>query len=433
LKKETPAPVATTPTETKPAEPAKPATAPVTAAPVKKETPASVVEKQTETKPAQPVKPSPVPATPAPAKKETPAPVATKPTETKPAEPKPVSPPIKPESVKETPSTTQTTETNKDQPQKSNPAPVKSSPAKKETPEEQPVKAADDQKEEVPVPIPAKQKGDAAMIEQEQTEQIETSEEVAVVAEAQQEEQETEPTYATQQEDAVVTEQQSAEQITTEATQQTNIVASEEKRENEQQITSDSTQQEPTEAALQKEEEKAKPLNKNYYYGWRTNGNWFEISNLRPNEFVMRYDTRTEDRSRFSFYEFALDSIGKLKKEKVIAKASDLKQQSLLHIQLIDSLALVYGMQAMDKPFSHVLEYKIDSTDASTARFELYITGMPYNKKIEENKITEPFDFIVLDPWTGELINKGNGNAVTDNDNELSIRLTTLVKHQDVQ
>jgi hypothetical protein len=439
VKKETPAPVAAKPTEIKPA---KPAPAPVAPAPVKKETPAPVAAKSTEVKPAEPVKPVAAPAAPAPVKKEAPVPVAAKPTEVKPAEPaKSAAAPAAPAAVKKetpapvvrTPAEAKSSEPAKPTPAPASPAPVRLTPGKKEISEEQPAKAIDDQKEEVPAPTPAKQKGDAALMEQQQTEQTETNEEVAVATEGQTEEQQVEPTYATQQEEAVVTKQQPTEHITTQAIQQANIVASEQKIKTEQQIASDSTQQKPTETALPKAEEKSKPLNKNYYYGWRANGNWFEISNLRPNEFVMRYDTRTEDRSRFSFYEFALDSIGKLKKEKVIAKASDLKHQPLLQLHFIDSLALVYGMQAMDKPFSHVLEYTVDSTNASNARFELYITGMPYNKKIEENRITEPFDFIVLDPWTGELINKGNGSAVTDNDNELSIRMTTLIKNQDVQ
>jgi hypothetical protein len=319
----------------------------------------------------------------------------------------------------------------------------------------------------MPAPAPVKQKTDAAFMESQQSEQAEAQEEV-ITAMNDRREGEVEQTAINQQAESIYTGQQPTEQTEnhekaivetkkeepstklTSVTQQTDdtvikqqeekktetneeMLTAEDDTKNVQQAVPDSAQHEPAEVILEKAEERPKPLNKNYYYGLRANGNWFEISNLRPNEFVMRYDTRTEDRSRFSFYEFALDSIGKLKREKVIAKASDLKQQPLLQLQLIDSMAMVYGMQAMDKPFSHVLQYTVDSADANNARFELYITGMPYNKKIEESKITEPFDFIVLDPWTGELINKGNGNAITDNDNELSIRMTTLIKNQDVQ
>jgi hypothetical protein len=201
----------------------------------------------------------------------------------------------------------------------------------------------------------------------------------------------------------------------------------------EQPTATDSVQQEPAEAVIKKTQEAHKPINQNHYYGCRTNGSWCEISNFRPNEFMMRYDAGREDKTHFSFFEFAVDSMGKLKKEKMIERVSDLKKQSLLKLQVVDSLALTYGMLAMDKPFCHVLEYAVDSTQIGNARFQLYISGMPYNKKVADNKITEPFDFIVLDPWTGELINKGNGKAVTDVDNELSIRMTTLTKNQDVQ
>ncbi len=187
-----------------------------------------------------------------------------------------------------------------------------------------------------------------------------------------------------------------------------------------------------------KEEKEPAPIKKNnveqnHYYGWGKSGNWFEISNLHPNEFMMRYDIRMDDKARFSFYEFALDSIGKLKKGKIIETVSNIKKQPVLSFSMADSLALVYGMLAMDKPFSHVMEYHIDSTQAGNGKLALFITGMPYDKRMEAEKITEPFYYIVLDPWTGELISKGKGDAITDLDSELSTRLTRLVENQDMQ
>jgi hypothetical protein len=431
VKKETPAAVATKPTEIKTTEPAKAPPSPIPPAPVKKETPTAATTSPTAAKATDPANVDPIPAQPAVVKKETPIAVTKQPTEVKKAEP--VSTPTKAEPVKKEPSVaTQATETKKNDAAKPTLVPKKSEPIKKETPEENKTKVAADKKEEEATPTPVKQKKDAAFIEQQVDEETEVNEEQTLaVVKTERTEPETKPSPVEQNENEVLIEQQQEIKQTEVKEENVTVPAAEVK--NEKVSVPDSLQQEPVEAVIKKVEEKRKPLNQNQYYGCRANGNWFEISSFRPNEFVKRYDTRTEDKARFSFFEFAMDSIGKLKKEKIITQVSDLKKQPLLKLQLIDSLALVYGMQAMDKPFSHLLEYTVDSTQESNARFELYITGMPYNKSVEENKITEPFDFIVLDPWTGQLITKGNGSAVTDNDNELSIRMTTLIRNQDVQ
>lgn len=429
-KKETPAPVAAQPAvkNTEATKAASPAAQP---APVKNETPAAAAAQPSTGKPAEPQKAVAQPA---------PTPVAAQPTEVKKNQPvKPTAEPAQPTSAKkqapEKPAPSPPTEIKKKEPVKNSEAVTKPENTKKETIEEDPAKITEEKKyEREVVPVPVKQKKDAAMIEERHNEPAEESsaEVNELVASARDDNQEVQP----QPTDAIQeVEINAAPQPKEDNTQAEEVkVATIAEHINKETLASpaDSIQQQPAETP-KKVEEKSKPLNQNLYYGWRANGNWFEISNFRPHEFLMRYNTQAEDKTRFSFFEFALDSMGKLKKEKIIGQVAELKNQSLLKLQMIDSLALVYGMQAMDKPFSHLLEYSVDSTQINNARFQLYITGMPYNKKTEENKTTEPFDFIVLDPWTGELITKGNGNAVTDNDNELSIRMTTLIRNQDVQ
>lgn len=164
--------------------------------------------------------------------------------------------------------------------------------------------------------------------------------------------------------------------------------------------------------------------NRSYYYGSGTSGRWFEVPNYRPNEFLMRYDIKL-DGKRYSFFEFTLDSLGNLKKKKSLESFSNLKKRNCITLTIADSIALQNGLTNEAKPFGHRFGYSPDSLQKETGKLEIHVIGMPYDKKIDGNEITEFFYYIVLDPWTGEFIRKETDRIITYVDKHSR---TTIIK-----
>lgn len=146
--------------------------------------------------------------------------------------------------------------------------------------------------------------------------------------------------------------------------------------------------------------------NQSFYYGADTSGDWFEVPNYKPNEFLMRYDLKLKDGERFLVYEFELDSNGNLKRESSIKTISNIKNNILLTIKSADSIALSNGLTEKDKPFTYEFECIADSLQKSKCYLQFSITGKPFKRKDNGSEFTEYCYKINLNPFTNEFINK---------------------------
>ncbi len=146
--------------------------------------------------------------------------------------------------------------------------------------------------------------------------------------------------------------------------------------------------------------------NRSHYYGSGTSGSWFEVTNYKPNEFLMRYDLKLKDGERFLVYEFELDSNGNFKKESSIKTISNIKNNILLTIKSADSIALLNGLTEKDKPFTYEFECITDSLQKSRCYLQFSITGKPFERKNNGNEFTEYCYKINLNPFTNEFISK---------------------------
>lgn len=152
--------------------------------------------------------------------------------------------------------------------------------------------------------------------------------------------------------------------------------------------------------------------NRSYYYGAGAPGSWFEVPDYRPNEFLMRYSIKLEEK-KHPFFEFTLDSLGSLIDKRTLLVFSNLKDQYFLSLTSIDSIALKNGLTSNAKPFQYMFAYSSDSLLNDTRKLELHVIGVPFDKKIEGNKEIAFFIYIVIDPWTGEFIRKEEDKIVT--------------------
>lgn len=142
--------------------------------------------------------------------------------------------------------------------------------------------------------------------------------------------------------------------------------------------------------------------NRSFYFGSGTSGSWFETPDFRPNKFSLRYDIKLGEGSRLWFFELTLDSLGQLTNN--LETFLNLKQQKLISTEKAISTALQKGLTILDQPF----EYRMVSSNGNLL---IMIIGQPFEKLSTGNTVTEKFNFIILDPWTGTLVEKG----VSDN------------------
>lgn len=145
--------------------------------------------------------------------------------------------------------------------------------------------------------------------------------------------------------------------------------------------------------------------NRSFYFGSGTPGSWFETPDFRPNKFSLRYDVKLGEGSRLWFFELTLDSLGRLTND--LESFSNLKQQFLITKEKATSLSLQKGLTILEQPF----QYRLVSSDGNLL---LMIIGKPLKKSSSGNTVTEEFNFIILDPWTGSLVEKGvSENLIT--------------------
>jgi hypothetical protein len=151
--------------------------------------------------------------------------------------------------------------------------------------------------------------------------------------------------------------------------------------------------------------------NRSFYYNRRMSGTWFEVPNFRPNKYLLRYDIK-HDNQRFSFLEFTLDSIGSLKYKNSIQAILNLKNDEILHLHFLDSIALQNGLTIEMKPFKYLFQISSDSVQRNDGLLEFHIIGKPFKSKMSRNEIEDFYFEVVLDPWTGKFIRKETNSSL---------------------
>lgn len=147
--------------------------------------------------------------------------------------------------------------------------------------------------------------------------------------------------------------------------------------------------------------------NRSYYYGSGTPGTWFEPSNYRPKEYLMRYDIRLSNGTRLFFIEFNLDSLGKLLKS--LKNISNFKQKSLISIEKVNEITFQKGLSLNDQPLEYSLFYEHE-------KLFLKINGKQFSVIKKEHEIIQKFTYVLLDPWTGKFIRKGIDEVILNVD-----------------
>ena len=149
-----------------------------------------------------------------------------------------------------------------------------------------------------------------------------------------------------------------------------------------------------------------------YYYGKDKSGSWFEVPDFKPNEFLLRYDIRLLGNERFPLIEFKLDSVGQLKEEIRPPVFSNYSNQEILTLKMAEDIAINKGLSKNDKPFIYNIEYKEVRESNVPVPLALKISGKPYKNKRKGNKLTEHYNYILIDAWTGKFMEKGNETRI---------------------
>ena len=74
-----------------------------------------------------------------------------------------------------------------------------------------------------------------------------------------------------------------------------------------------------------------------------------------------------------------------------------MKSQNLITIKFADSVALKNGLSNDAKPFSYQFGFSEDSLKKDYGKLEFHVIGQPYDEKIDGNKVTKNYLFILLD------------------------------------
>lgn len=142
-----------------------------------------------------------------------------------------------------------------------------------------------------------------------------------------------------------------------------------------------------------------------YYYGPSSNGRWFEETEEKPNIFLMRYQI-IFDNKKYQTIEFHLDAFGNLTHRfgdndvKGIRKCSENECEFKINLKQAYEIGKTEGFKLEEKKHFIYLNY-----DEKNNSYELIVADFDRTEKID-NKSTEYFNAIIINPWTGKIIEK---------------------------
>lgn len=142
-----------------------------------------------------------------------------------------------------------------------------------------------------------------------------------------------------------------------------------------------------------------------YYYGPASTGRWFEETEEKPNIFLMRYQV-IFDNKKHQTIEFHVDASGNLTHRfgdddiKGIKKCKENECEFTLTLKQAFDLGKAEGLKLEEKKHVIYLNY-----DEKSKEYELIIADYDRTEKAD-NRTSDYYNAIIIDPWTGKIIEK---------------------------